>query len=94
MVWSALGWVASAILVLTIGYQVVRQWRTGHTEGVSRWLYVGQIAASSGFVAYSAHLGDAVFTATNSVILLAAILGLVSVFRTRSEATSPPSTPR
>jgi hypothetical protein len=93
MVWTALGWVASAVLVATIGYQVVRQWRTGHSEGVSRWLYVGQICASSGFVAYSAHLGDAVFIATNSVILIAAILGLVSVLRQR-DATSPPSTPR
>lgn len=84
MLWTAIGWFASAVLVVTITHQVLRQWRTGHSDGVSRWLYIGQITASGGFVAYSAHLGDAVFVATNAVLLLAAILGLVSVLRQRA----------
>jgi MtN3 and saliva related transmembrane protein len=85
MVWTALGWFASAVLVLTIGHQVLRQWRTGESDGVSRWLYVGQITASGGFVAYSVHLGDPVFVVTNGVLLLAAIFGLVTVLRQRDQ---------
>lgn len=88
--WTLVGWAASALLVLTIGHQVRRQWRTGHADGVSRWLYVGQMAASSGFVAYSIHLGDTVFIATNSILLLAAVLGLISVLRSRKADVQRP----
>jgi MtN3 and saliva related transmembrane protein len=93
MLWTAIGWLASAVLVATIGNQVLRQWRTGHSDGVSRWLFVGQIAASAGFVAYSAHLGDPVFVVTNGVLLLAAIFGLATVLRQRSSTgpATPPS---
>jgi MtN3 and saliva related transmembrane protein len=86
--WTWVGWGASLLLVLTIGHQVRRQWRTGHTDGVSRWLYVGQTISSSGFLAYSVHLGDWVFICTNGILLVAAILGLVSVLRSRQAQDS------
>ena len=84
MIWTVIGWAASTILVVTIVYQVVRQWRTGVSEGVSRWLFVGEILASLGFVAYSAHVGNLVFVVTNSVLLLANIVGLGIVLYQRS----------
>jgi MtN3 and saliva related transmembrane protein len=87
MIWDGLGWAASAVLVVTIGHQVARQWRTGNSDGVSRWLYVGQLVAAIGFLAYAIHRVDPVFIATNTILLVAAALGLVLVVRQRS----PPS---
>lgn len=85
MIWTGIGWASSAILVVTITYQVWRQWQTGASEGVSRLLFVGEILASAGFIAYSAHLGNVVFVVTNSVLLLAAIAGLGIVLFQRKE---------
>jgi MtN3 and saliva related transmembrane protein len=70
-----IGWAAAAVLLATIGRQVYSQWRDGTSQGVSKWLFVGQVLASSGFVAYSWLLGNWVFLATNALILLAALLG-------------------
>jgi len=75
--WQQLiGWGASAILVLTILIQVYRQWQQGSSKGVSKWLFAGQIAASSGFFAYSWLLHDTVFIVTNLLMLVGAVLGL------------------
>lgn len=70
-----LGWAASAILLATLLRQVFVQWRERSTEGVSSWLFVGQISASVGFVAYSWLVGNRVFVVTNCAILLTAVLG-------------------
>jgi MtN3 and saliva related transmembrane protein len=70
-----LGWGASAVLLATLLRQVFVQWRERSTEGVSSWLFVGQITASLGFVAYSWLVDNRVFVVTNSAILLTAILG-------------------
>ena len=43
------------------------------SEGVSRWLFVGQIAASSGFTIYSVLVGNAVFVVTNAILLASAV---------------------
>jgi uncharacterized protein with PQ loop repeat len=75
MVTELIGWAAAAILVATIGRQVYTQWRAGTTAGVSRWLFVGQLSASAGFVAYSWLERDWVFVATNMVMLATAVLG-------------------
>ena len=37
----------ATILLLTIGRQVYTQWRDGTSQGVSKWLFVGQLAAST-----------------------------------------------
>lgn len=70
-----IGWAAAVILVATIGRQVYTQWRDGTSAGVSKWLFIGQLAASIGFVIYSWLQKDWVFVATNAVMLLTAVLG-------------------
>lgn len=84
---DALGWFASAILIATVSRQVWKQWRERSIEGVSRWLFVGQIATSALFVAYSWLLQNWIFVTTNVFLLLAAITG--EVLRRRIEAQDP-----
>ena len=72
---ETIGWLSAVILLLTIGRQVYAQWQSGSTQGVSRWLFVGQLAASIGFVIYSWLLHSWVFVATNALMLCTAILG-------------------
>ena len=69
------GWVAATVLLATMGRQVYTQWRDGTSQGVSKWLFIGQLAASSGFVLYSWRLGNWVFVVTNALMLLTAGLG-------------------
>jgi hypothetical protein len=40
-----IGWFAAAVLLATIGRQIYTQWRDGTTQGLSRWLSVGQLTA-------------------------------------------------
>jgi MtN3 and saliva related transmembrane protein len=80
---EAVGWASSCILVLTIAKQVYKQWKEGSSEGVSRWLFVGQMAASLGFTVYSWLVGNWVFVATNAVMLLNGVAGLLIVLHHR-----------
>jgi uncharacterized protein with PQ loop repeat len=80
---EAVGWVSSFILVLTIAKQVYKQWREGSSEGVSKWLFVGQISASLGFTVYSWLVSNWVFVVTNTVMLVNGLLGLLIVLRHR-----------
>lgn len=50
---DVIGWLASAILLATLVKQIHKQAANKDAEGVSRWLFVGQIAASVGFIVYS-----------------------------------------
>jgi len=83
---EAVGWVSSLILVLTIAKQVYKQWREGSSEGVSKWLFVGQISASLGFTIYSWLVSNWVFVVTNAVMLVNGLLGLLIVLRHRRRA--------
>jgi MtN3 and saliva related transmembrane protein len=74
------GWSASAVLVLTIVTQVYRQWQQGSSKGVSKWLFIGQMAASGGFLLYSWLIGDMVFLFTNGLMMMSAAVGLGIVF--------------
>ncbi len=78
-----LGWLSSATLLLTLFVQVRKQWREGRSEGVSRWLFVGQTAASVGFTLYRWLVGNWVFVVTNALILLDALVGEWLVVRQR-----------
>lgn len=78
-----IGWSASAILIATLIRQVVVQWRKRTVDGVSSWLFVGQLAASIGFTTYSWLVGNAVFVFTNSVLLLTAVIGQLIYRRNR-----------
>lgn len=71
-----IGWSSSVILVLTIGKQIYKQWQEESSEGVSKWLFIGQTAASVGFTIYSWLVGNWVFVVTNSLLLLSALIGL------------------
>ena len=71
-----IGWAASLLLLLTIGKQVHKQWKEKQSQGVSRWLWLGQIAASVGFIAYSLLVGNWVFVFTNAAMLVTTLIGL------------------
>lgn len=80
---EAVGWASSIILVLTIGKQVYKQWAAGTSEGVSTWLFLGQLAASAGFTVYSVLVRNWVFTVTNGIMVLNALLGYAITMRYR-----------
>lgn len=81
------GWLSSAILIATIATQVHKQWKERSAKGVSRWLFVGQTAASLGFTIYSAMVHNWVFVVTNAIMLASAIVGWIILWRNkRSEA--------
>lgn len=80
---DAVGWASSLVLVLTIAKQVHKQWRAGTSEGISHWLYVGQLVASVGFTVYSVLVRDPVFVVTNGVLALSALAGMVIFFHQR-----------
>lgn len=79
-----IGWIAAAILLATLGRQVYTQWRDRTTRGVSHWLFVGQLAASAGFVVYSVLLGNWVFAVTNVLLLATAAVGQCIFLRNRA----------
>jgi uncharacterized protein with PQ loop repeat len=70
-----IGWGASAVLLATLIRQVYTQLREHSTRGVSRWLFIGQLTASTGFLIYSFLLGNWVFVFTNAALLLTALIG-------------------
>jgi uncharacterized protein with PQ loop repeat len=78
-----LGWAATAVLIATLVRQIYTQHKAGSTEGVSTWLFIGQITASVLFILYSALLGSTVFVVTNGLILLTAVVGQVLAVRRR-----------
>ena len=80
---EAIGWFSSCVLVLTIANQVYKQWKTGTSKGVSKWLFVGQTTASTGFTVYSLLVGNWVFVVTNFLLLVSALVGLVIVWKHR-----------
>lgn len=80
---EVIGWASALILLLTVSSQVFQQWRTRTTAGVSHWLFIGQISASTGFVIYSVLVANWVFVATNTFLLLIAILGQVLFLRNK-----------
>lgn len=80
------GWIASAMLLVTIVIQIAKQWRDHTSRGVSVWLYLGQLVASVGFLVYSASVGNVVFVVTNTLMLGANILGLFIMARHRRRA--------
>ena len=81
------GWTSSLLLLATIGTQIGKQWRERSGEGVSVWLFIGQAGASLGFTIYSVLLENWVFTITNALMLLSAIVGwsLTAHFKSRDK---------
>jgi MtN3 and saliva related transmembrane protein len=80
-----IGWLSSAVLLLTIGRQVFTQWRTRSTAGVSRWLFIGQLTASTGFAIYSYLLHNWVFLVSNLALLVTAVAGEIIYLRNKEK---------
>lgn len=78
-----LGWASSVILVITLAFQVRKQWKEQTSKGVSTWLYFGQLAAQTGFVIYSFLLQSWVFLFTNLTLMVISIVGGVLLIRHR-----------
>lgn len=72
---DVIGWFSTLVLLATLIRQIVVQWHDKNSKGVSAWLFVGQLTSSSGFIVYSALVGNRVFVVTNSLIAAVAILG-------------------
>lgn len=75
-----IGWASSIILLLTLIKQVHKQWKDGETEGVSHWLFIGQLLASIGFTIYSYQVGNWVFTITNGILTINNLVGICLYF--------------
>jgi MtN3 and saliva related transmembrane protein len=90
---NLLGWGSSVILLATLVRQVYVQWQTRASAGLSKWLFVGQLAASTGYVVYSVLLHNWVFLTSNIAILMTAVVGeflyLHNRRRTRSGSVVP-----
>lgn len=90
MATELVGWLSASILLLTLARQVYTQWRERTAAGVSRWLFVGQVAASIGFIIYSVLVQNWVFVVTNSLILITAIVGQGVLLANRRRGRVPP----
>jgi uncharacterized protein with PQ loop repeat len=80
---DAIGWASSLILLATIAVQVRRQWKAGSNKGVSKWLFIGQLAASIGFLIFSILTGSLVFAITNAMLTLGNLGGILIYFKNR-----------
>jgi MtN3 and saliva related transmembrane protein len=88
---EAIGWMSSVVLVATIGKQVWKQWVEGASEGVSKWLFIGQTVASLGFTLYSALVKNWVFLASNVLMLGNGVLGSLILARNRRRKARGPA---
>lgn len=87
---EAIGWFSSFVLLLTIGRQIYKQWQEGSSEGVSLFLFIGQMTASLGFTIYSYLVQNWVFVVTNGLMLLNGMLGLgITIYNRKREHSSP-----
>ena len=75
---------ASLVLILTVLQQVRKQWQGHSTAGVSKWMFIGQLAASALFLIYSWQLGNPVFIVANAVLIVASVVGQILYLRNRA----------
>ncbi len=80
-----IGWASSIILLLTLVKQVYKQWKDGETEGISSWLFIGQLLASIGFTVYSYLVENWVFTITNGLLTINNVIGICLYFYFRKK---------
>ena len=81
-----LGWGSSLILLMTLIKQVYKQWKDRTSEGISKWLFIGQLAASIGFTIYSYMTGSWVFAFTNGVLTINNLLGIYLYFHFKDKS--------
>jgi uncharacterized protein with PQ loop repeat len=80
---EVIGWASSIVLLMTLVKQVYKQWKEGTADGVSKWLFLGQLFASIGFTVYSYLVGNWVFTVTNGLLTVNNVIGIYLYFRFR-----------
>jgi len=78
---EVLGWLSSFILLATLIKQVYKQWQSRTSEGISKWLFIGQLFASVGFTVYSYMTGSWVFAFTNAMLTINNVIGIVLYYR-------------
>lgn len=88
---EVIGWASSLILLATLIKQVYKQWADRTSEGISKWLFVGQLAASLGFVVYSYLVGSWVFMATNALLTINNIFGIALYYHYRNNHSAKTS---
>lgn len=76
-----IGWVSSFVLLLTLIRQVKKQWEDKTSEGLSKWLFIGQLIASIGFTVYSYMVSNWVFTVTNGLLTINNVIGIYLYFK-------------
>jgi hypothetical protein len=86
LIQALIGWLSSAILFATLCRQVYKQWKEHTSRGVSKWLFIGQLASEMGFIAYSWMVRNWVFVVTNALILVTNVVGLLILLRHRRES--------
>ena len=69
------GWAAVTILFATMAGQAWTEWRDRVKKGINPFFFLGQVAASVAFIAYSAMVGNTVFVVGNTLVLAAAVAG-------------------
>ncbi len=82
-----IGWASSCLLLATLIKQVYKQWHEGTSEGVSKWLFIGQFFVSVGFTAYSISTGNTVFIVTNAALALNAAVGVYIWYRAKRKSS-------
>ncbi|MEO6334388.1 MAG: SemiSWEET family transporter [Pyrinomonadaceae bacterium] len=82
---EVIGWASSLILLATLVKQVYKQWKDATSEGISKWLFIGQLGASIGFTIYSYLVGNWVFAVTNGLLTLNNIVGICLYFHFRKD---------
>lgn len=75
-----IGWASSLVLLATLVKQVYKQWSDRASEGLSKWLFVGQLVASIGFTWYSYLTDNTVFIVTNSLLTVNNVIGIALYF--------------
>ncbi len=71
---------------MTLVKQVYKQWKDRTSEGISKWLFTGQLAASVGFTVYSVLTGNWVFTFTNAALTINNLVGIWLYFHFKKDA--------
>jgi uncharacterized protein with PQ loop repeat len=80
------GWASSIILLLTLVKQVKKQWDEKNSEGLSKWLFIGQLVASVGFTTYSYFVGNWVFMVTNGLLMINNVIGIYLFYKYRDRS--------
>lgn len=80
-----IGWASSILLLATLVKQVYKQWKDATSEGISKWLFIGQLGASIGFMAYSYLVGNYVFLVTNALLTINNVVGIALYFHYRKD---------